>query len=55
MILAAGDSHAVKMMTGELAPARHIPSAATVAGNLDQIDLDVSPVAASTTSPICSR
>ena len=28
-----------KMMTGELAPARHIPSAATFAGNLDQIDL----------------
>jgi hypothetical protein len=27
------------MMTGELAPARHIPSAATFAGNPDQIDL----------------
>jgi len=26
-------------MTGELAPARHIPSAATFAGNPDQIDL----------------
>jgi len=24
-------------MTGELAPARHIPSAATLAGNPDQI------------------
>jgi len=29
------------MMTGELAPARHIPSAATVAGNLDQIGLRI--------------
>jgi hypothetical protein len=27
------------MMTGELAPARHIPSAASFAGNPDQIDL----------------
>jgi hypothetical protein len=38
-------------MMGERAPARRIPSAAAVTGNLDQI---VSPVAASTTSPICS-
>ena len=28
-----------KIMTGELAPARHIPSAATLAGNPDQIGL----------------
>jgi hypothetical protein len=40
-----------KIMMGERAPARRIPSAAAVTGNLDQI---VSPAAASTTSPICS-
>ena len=40
-----------KIMMGERAPARRIPSAAAVTGNLDQI---VSPAAASTTIPICS-
>ena len=46
-------------ITGELTPARYVPSASIFAGNQDHIGLDVSPIAASTPSPIfswrCSR
>jgi len=46
-------------ITGELAPARYVPSAAIFAENQDHIGLDVSPIATSTPSPIfswrCSR
>ena len=48
-----------KNITGEPKPARYVPSAAIFAGNQDHIGLDVSPIAASTPSPIfswrCSR
>jgi len=44
---------------GEPKPAHYVPSAAIFAGNQDHIGLDVSPIAASTPSPIlswrCSR